>query len=77
MTLGTEIGETSYNMLTIYPIQSIHCGKGLLMMNTLCPYSRRSLNWRNCCTLPAEISRLLYMYFLLASNILGGHSGPF
>ena len=22
MTLGTEIGETSYNMLTIYPIQS-------------------------------------------------------
>ena len=40
MTLGTEIGETSYNMLTIYPIQSNHCGKGLLMMNTLWPHSR-------------------------------------
>ena len=40
MTLGTEIGETSYNMLTIYPIQSNHSGKGLLMMNTLWPQSR-------------------------------------
>ena len=28
MTLGTEIGETSYNMLTVYPIQSKHSGKG-------------------------------------------------
>ena len=40
MTLGTEIGETSYSMLTIYPIQSNHCGKGLMMMNTLWPQSR-------------------------------------
>ena len=35
MTLGTELGETNYNMVTIYPIQSNQCGKGLLMMNTL------------------------------------------
>ena len=35
MTLGTEKGETSSNMLTIYPIQSGHCVKGLLMINTM------------------------------------------
>ena len=80
MTLGTEIGETSYNMLTIYPIQSNHCGKGLMMRNTCIVASqqdsigffekrssyvhpklwvsgtfKRSLNWRNCGTLPPEI----------------------
>ena len=40
MTLGTEIGETGYNMLTKLPIQSNHCGKGLLMMNISWPHSR-------------------------------------
>ena len=40
MTLGTEKGETSNNILTIYPIQSVQCVKGLLMMNTLWPHSR-------------------------------------
>ena len=29
--LGTEKGETSSNILTIYPIQSNHCVKGLLI----------------------------------------------
>ena len=29
MTLATESGETSNNILTIYPIQSVHCVKGL------------------------------------------------
>ena len=40
MTLGTEKGETSSKILTIYPIQSNHCVKVLLMINTLWPHSR-------------------------------------
>ena len=46
MTLATEKGETSKNILTVCPIQSIHCVKGLLMMegllmmDTLWPHSR-------------------------------------
>ena len=39
MTLATEKGETSNNILTIYPIQSVHCVKGT-MMNTLWPHNR-------------------------------------
>ena len=40
MTLETEKGETSGNILTICPIQNVHCVKGLLMRNTLWPHSR-------------------------------------
>ena len=39
MTLGTEKGETRSYILTIYPLQSNHCVKGLLMINTSWPYS--------------------------------------
>ena len=40
MTVAPQKGETSYNMLTMYPIQSIHCGIGVLMMYILWPRSR-------------------------------------
>ena len=36
MTLATQKGETtqtSINILTFYPLQSIHCVKDLLMIN--------------------------------------------
>ena len=42
MTLGTEKGETSSGILTIYLIQSNHCVKGLLMINTLWPYRQQN-----------------------------------
>ena len=40
MTLETEKGETSRNILTIYSIQSDHCVNGLLMIDTLWALSR-------------------------------------
>ena len=39
MTLASERGETSYNSDN-YPIQGVHCLKGLRMMNTLWPHNR-------------------------------------
>ena len=45
MKLATEKGETCNNILTIYPIQSVHCVKGLLMMNTLWLHNRIQDFW--------------------------------
>ena len=85
MTLGTEIGETSYNMLMIYPIQSnrerssddeyivasqqdsigffekrsSYVHPQLWVSGTF----KRSLNWRNCGTLPPK-NTISYRYLL-------------
>ena len=60
MTLGTEKGETSSNILTLYPIQSNHCVKGLLMINTLWPHSRIYDFFRNAAPTYTDINFNLF-----------------
>ena len=60
MMLATERGETINNILTIYPIQSVHCVKGLLLMNTLWPQNRMQdlLSKRHAWCFDTELLRI-------------------
>ena len=63
MTLATERGETSNNTLTIYPIQSFHCMKGLLMMNTWWPHNRIQDFWsKRLIDMNGVLKRSSYVY---------------